>query len=111
MFSGSYHPDDVTFLLKPVRLEPTEVAEKERLIQSGLRHYSEMISRERLPSSAYLRVFHQALARQNARFARDLLTLARHIDAIRPEGVTLVSLARAGTPIGVLVGRALRRLL
>ena len=46
MFSGSYDPDDVTFLLKPVRLEPTAVAEKERLIQSGRRHYSEMISRE-----------------------------------------------------------------
>jgi hypothetical protein len=109
-FHGSYQADDVTFLLKPVRLAPTEIAEKERLIQSGRRHYSEMISPERLPSPAYLRIFHQALAREKQRFARDLLLLARHIAAIRPRGATLVSLARAGTPIGVLVAQILRRM-
>jgi hypothetical protein len=106
-FSGSYDPADVTFLLKPVRLAPTDVAEKERLIQSGRRHYSEMISAERLPSAAYLAVFHRALARVKARFARDVLALAARL-AERPGGVTLVSLARAGTPVGVLLARALR---
>ncbi len=107
MFSGSYHPDDVTFLLKPVRLAPTDVAEKERLIQSGRRHYSEMISAERLPSAAYLAVFHRALGRVKARLARDVLALAARL-AGRPGGVTLVSLARAGTPVGVLLARTLR---
>jgi hypothetical protein len=111
MFSGSYHPDDVTFLLKPVRLEPTEIGAKERLIQSGRRHYSEMISREALPSPAYLRVFHEALEREKSRFGRDLLILARQLATLRPGNVTVVSLARAGTPVGVLVTRALRRLL
>jgi hypothetical protein len=111
MFSGSYAKHDVTFLLKPVRLEPTPVAEKERLIQSGRRHYSEMISRESLPSAAYLRIFHETLAREKGRFARDLLHLARHIASVRDETVTLVSLARAGIPAGVLVGRVLRNLL
>lgn len=106
-FSGSYDPADVTFLLKPVRLVPTPVAEKERLIQSGRRHYSEMISAERLPSATYLDVFHRALARVKARFARDVLALAARL-AERPGGVTLVSLARAGTPVGVLLARALR---
>ena len=106
MFSGSYDPADVTFLLKPVRLAPTDVAEKERLIQSGRRHYSEMISAENLPSAAYLAVFHRALERVKARFARDVLTLAARL-AERPGGVTLVSLARAGTPVGVLLSRAL----
>ena len=110
-FSGSYNSEDVTFLLKPVRLEPTEVAEKERLIQSGRRHYSEMISRENLPSPPYLRVFHEAAAREKGRFARDLLTLARRIAADRPGRIAVASLARAGTPVGVLLGRTLRRLL
>ncbi|QDU19463.1 cysteine protease StiP family protein [Urbifossiella limnaea] len=105
-FSGSYDPADVTFLLKPVRLAPTPVAEKERLIQSGARHYSEMISAEKLPSAAYLEVFRRALARNKARFAADVLTLAARL-AERPGGVTLVSLARAGTPVGVLLARAL----
>ena len=50
MFSGSYLPEDVTFLLKPVHLESTDLVEKEQLIQSGQRHYSEMITREKLPS-------------------------------------------------------------
>jgi hypothetical protein len=107
VFSGSYLPADVAFLLKPVRLAPTGVAEKERLIQSGRRHYSEMISAEKLPSAAYLEVFHRALERVKARFAADVLALAARL-AERPGGVTLVSLARAGTPVGVLLARALR---
>ncbi|MCS7046621.1 MAG: cysteine protease StiP family protein, partial [Gemmataceae bacterium] len=111
MFSGSYDPSDVTFLLKPVRLEPLAVAEKERLIQSGRRHYSELISRESLPSPAYLRVFHEAVQRNQRRLARDLAVLARHLAAIRSGPITLVSLARAGTPIGVVLRRGLRRYL
>src|SRR4051794_4540118 len=109
MFSGSYQPEDVVFLLKPVRLEPTPVAEKERLIQSGRRHYSEMLSREHRPSPAYLRLFHDALVREKARFAGHLISLARLIAGRHPGPVTLVSLARAGTPVGVLLGRILRR--
>jgi hypothetical protein len=109
MFSGSYDRADVTFLLKPVHLEPTELAEKERLIQSGRRHYSEMIGHEQLPSPAYLRIFHEALERELARFAADVMTLALAIGEARPGPITLVSLARAGTPIGVLLGRALRQ--
>ena len=45
-FSGSYDASDVIFLLKPVTLEPTNVTLKEALIQSGARHYSEMLSPE-----------------------------------------------------------------
>jgi hypothetical protein len=108
MFSGSYLPDDVTFLLKRVRIEPTPIEEKEVLIQSGRRHYSEMISAESLPSPAYLRLFHESLQRQKGRFARHLLILAGLIASARPGSITLVSLARAGTPVGVLLTRILR---
>jgi hypothetical protein len=109
MFSGSYTLDDVVFLLKPIQIAPTPVAEKERLIQTGRRHYSEMISAEQPPSPAYLRVFHQALEQNKARLARDLIVLSRQIAAARRGPITLVSLARAGTPIGVLLTRTLRR--
>lgn len=109
MFSGSYDSDDVIFLLKPVRLALTPVAEKERLIQSGTRHYSEMLSRESLPSAEYLRLFHEALARHQVRFARDVIRLARRIAERPPGPITLVSLARAGTPIGALLKRVLQR--
>ncbi|MFM9962646.1 MAG: cysteine protease StiP family protein [Planctomycetaceae bacterium] len=109
MFSGSYDPDDVIFLLKPVQMTLTAIAEKERLIQSGTRHYSEMLSRESLPSAEYLRLFHEALARHQTRFARDVIRLARRIAERPPGPITLVSLARAGTPIGALLKRVLQR--
>ena len=43
-FSGSYQPDDVQFLLKPIAMEMTPVDLKEELIQSGKMHYSDMLS-------------------------------------------------------------------
>ncbi len=107
-FSGSYHPDDVTFLLRPIALAATDVVEKERLIRAG-RHYSEMIAPERPPDAAYLALYRAALRRNGARLSRDVATLAARI-AERATGgeVVLASLARAGTPIGVLLLRTLR---
>jgi hypothetical protein len=110
-FSGSYAPDDCTFLLKPVTLAPVEVEEKERLIQSGRRHYSEMLSVEPPPGAEYLRLYREALERNGARLAQDIVDLAAAL-AERAQGreLVIVSLARAGTPIGVLLRRALIRM-
>lgn len=107
-FSGSYHRDDVRFLLKPLELASfVDVPDKERLIQSGRRHYSEMLSRESLPSARYLDVFGQACAANLDRMARDCVTLAGLIARRRAGAITLVSLARAGTPVGVVLKRLL----
>lgn len=110
-FSGSYAGADVTFLLKPLPLADfvEDVGEKEKLIQSGRRHYSEMLSPERLPSPHYEAVFEQACAANGERMARDCLVLAGLIAARRSGPVTLVSLARGGTPIGVVLRRLLQR--
>lgn len=108
-FHGSYAPEDVTFLLKPAAVALTDVAEKEALIQSGARHYSEMLSEERLPDARYLALYEAALARNAGRLKADIAALAEAITA-RPETArtcTIVSLARAGTPIGVLLRREL----
>ena len=44
-FHGSYLPQQVQFLLKPISVETVvDTAHKEALIQSGRRHYSEMLS-------------------------------------------------------------------
>lgn len=110
-FHGSYAPEDVTFLLKPADVALTDVAEKETLIQSGARHYSEMLSEERLPDARYLALYEAALARNAGRLKRDIRALADAIIA-RPEtakSCTIISLARAGTPIGVLLRRELTR--
>lgn len=106
-FPGSYDPADCLFLLKPIAIAPTPIADKERLIQSGLRHYSEMISAEAAPGDAYTALFLELTARYQARLAQDILTLAELIRRRRPEPITVVSLARAGTPIGALLQRVL----
>lgn len=110
VFSGSYAPEDVRFLMARRALDWTGIEEKERLIQSGRRHYSEMLSREEPPPPELMDAYHRAMAREGPRLAREIEALAgalaeRHGD----RGVALVSLARAGTPIGVLLRRALSR--
>ncbi len=111
-FSGSYRPDDVTFLLKRLPTLPfVNVAQKEKLIQSGQRHYSEMLSPEALPSARYLAVFHSACEANRQQMARDCLTLAGLIAKRRSGPITLVSLVRAGTPVGVILKHLLNQVL
>ncbi len=108
-FTGSYNLDDVQFLLKPIAMQDTPVHIKEALIQSGKKHYSQMLTHESLPSENYLQLFYQALRLNQQRMAEHLLILAKRIVDTRPHGITLVSLARAGTPVGVLLKHVLKR--
>lgn len=111
-FSGSYARGDVLFLLKRVEIEPVSIAEKEHLIQSGAAHYSEMLSLEKSPGQQYLALFHRALE-QNAgllgsHIAALAHTLVEGMKVRHGREVVLVSLARAGTPVGVLLKRAIQ---
>ncbi|HNY30390.1 MAG TPA: tellurite-like stress resistance cysteine protease StiP [Fibrobacteria bacterium] len=108
-FSGSYRPEDCRFLLKVVDLAPVSVEEKERLIQSGARHYSQMISAESPPTERYQRLFLEAVEREGARLAAHLLLLARDMDERICGRIVVVSLARAGTPMGVILRRILTK--
>jgi hypothetical protein len=106
--SGSYLRDDVHFLLRSVDLETTDVEEKERLIQSGTKHYSEMISRESAPDQAHQSLFDRALEQNGARMAADVQALAHALARECDSGeIVLVSFVRAGLPLGVLLRRAL----
>ena len=108
-FPGSYRAGDVDFLLRRLQQQDfVDVAEKEALIQSGRRHYSQMLSPESAPSQRYMRLFDAACATNNPRMAQDCLRLAGLIAERRAQQVTIVSLARAGTPVGVVVTRLLR---
>lgn len=112
-FSGSYAPGDVEFLLKRVHLAATDVAEKESLIQSGQRHYSEMISDEARPDQVYMDIFRNSWERSRKRMADEVLAIAHAIrmdilSGVLPERISLCSLVRAGAPLGVLLTRALR---
>lgn len=106
-FPGSYAPDDVQFLMRKVTQDFLSVAEKERRLQAG-QHYSEMISREEPPSPAYIAQFDAMLASHGRRLAAEILGLANWLASHGPAPITLVSFARAGTPIGALLLRALR---
>lgn len=106
-FSGSYSPTDVKFLLKQMHIPTTDVDVKERLIQSGERHYSEMISRESAPGPEYLSIYQAALQAGKARLGADVASLAHALDLQLEGPITLVSLVRAGVPAGILLNRAL----
>lgn len=107
-FSGSYSSDDVVFLLQKLQLQPLSNEEKERLIQSGEKHYSQMIGNESLPSEQHLTLYRQALEQGGARFARETQALANRLMTDIAEPIILVSLVRAGVPLGVCLKRAIQ---
>ncbi|WP_318390064.1 cysteine protease StiP family protein [Enterobacter sp.] len=108
-FSGSYLPGDVEFLLKPIEMEMTPVDQKEALIQSGQKHYSDMLSQEPAPTRWHLDLFAHALDRGAVRLATEVMQIARELAGrFSGEPVVLASLVRAGVPLGVMLHQALR---
>ncbi|MBN3771550.1 cysteine protease StiP family protein [Burkholderia sp. Se-20378] len=106
--SGSYAPDDVHFLLRHVRMSVTDVEEKERLIQTNQKHYSEMIGLEQAPTDVHKRLYARALVQNGVRMASDVQSLAMALSgAYTGPDIALVSFVRAGLPLGVLLRRAL----
>jgi len=109
-YSGSYAPEDVSFLLRRLHISPTALPEREAAIQLQGRHYSEMIGPEDRPSRERLAVFRSCLEQNGMRFAADVVKLADLLVASATEGkLALVSLARAGTPVGILLRKAILR--
>ena len=114
-FSGSYTSDQVQLLLRLIDAQHTNVEEKERLIQTGQKHYSEMISLESAPSELHQQVYQQAVAEGLPRLAREIqalaLALQQHAkNTLENQPLVLVSLVRAGLPIGVMLQHALKDL-
>ncbi|MBR4501290.1 MAG: cysteine protease StiP family protein [Clostridia bacterium] len=108
MFS-TYRPEDVTILLKDItgQVEPLGTAEREKRIQAGV-HYSEMLPIEYTPSEEYLKLFFRAVDLYSGITARAVGNVAQKILRDKGRGAVLVSLARAGTPIGILIRRWLK---
>lgn len=103
---SSYSEDDVILLLKDITglVQPQPAEERERLIQQG-KHYSEMLPIEYVPTDAYMRVYKQALENYSGIVARAVGILADKIISVRGNDTVLVSLARAGIPVGILLKR------
>ncbi|GGK78684.1 phosphoribosyltransferase [Streptomyces flaveus] len=104
---SSYAPDEVGWLLQDlsdVTLEaPTE--EREEAIQSGGAHYAESLPVEYQPSDRYQELFRAALDTSAVRIAQAAGAVTETVLAERSPRPVLVSLARAGTPIGILMRR------
>ncbi|WP_328925491.1 phosphoribosyltransferase [Streptomyces sp. NBC_00190] len=104
---SSYAAEDVGWLLQDLsgaELEaPTE--EREEAIQAGGAHYAESLPVEYQPSPQYQNLYQSALTASAARIARAVGTVTETVLAERTPSPVLVSLARAGTPVGVLMRR------
>ena len=105
---GSYNPKDVIFLLKNLNglIAETDLETREKKIQSG-GHYSEMLPIEYEPTAGYLDLFHQTLQESASKVAEAVRVVSELILKRNGPKMVLVSLARAGTPIGVLIKRYL----
>jgi len=104
---GSYAPEDVIFLLRDIGNVFLEMdnEKREQLIQTGT-HYSEMLPMEYQPSKTYMDLFYKTLDANAERIAIAVGVVAEQIIKNRGlEKLILVSLARAGTPIGILIKR------
>ena len=102
---GSYPAEDVTFLVKDLGEVALErgTEDREQAIQAG-RHYAQMLPVEYRPDPSYVALFTAALERGAERLALAVGVVTELVLHERPDPV-LVSLARAGTPVGVLLRR------
>lgn len=100
----SYKPEDVTFLLTDLtgKLEPMTAEQREKNIQSG-EHYSSMLPAESVPSDEYMKVYRDLMRVSAKQNAYAIANLAHRIVKAHGQSVVLVSLARAGTPVGILL--------
>jgi len=122
----SYKENDVIFLLNDLTDIQNKIAmsieDKEKDIQAGKKHYSETIHIEEAPTQKYFDLFHQLLNNEEIiqDFVSDLNTIANKIignNKIRNQmnnlstedknEIVICSLARAGTPIGILLKRVI----
>ncbi len=106
----SYSEKDVIVLLKDItgRIQAKNALEREILIQSGV-HYSELLPVEYQPTEEYKKLYDEALCLHAEQTAKAAAVLAEKIWQEKAGDVTLVSLARAGTPIGILLKRYLEK--
>lgn len=106
---GSYSEEDVVFLLKDISKHIVEQdnEQRENIMQNG-GHYSEMLPIEYFPNEEYMDIFHKTLQDTKEKVARAAAQVGELIFKEKGEKTVIVSLARAGTPIGILIKRYLK---
>lgn len=102
---GSYAPDEVSWLLQDLGDADLEgrAEDRERAIQLEGANYAESLPIEYVPTDAYESLYRQALDRSARRVAEAVGIVTELVLRARGHNAVLVSLARAGTPVGVLM--------
>jgi hypothetical protein len=112
MSAWPYRPDDVTLLFTDMTgtVEPLPMKAVAALARStGGTGHRTVVPVEDPPSGAALTAFAELLATGTARTALLCCVLARRLMAVHPcDEIVIASIARAGTPVGVLLTRLLR---
>jgi hypothetical protein len=99
-FSGSYKKSDASFLLDPIVVERGE---------ARIEHAAQIAAHAPI-SAEYHRLFLAAIARNQHKLARDVAAAARYLAQTHAGEIVLASLVCAGTPLAVLIHRALTRM-
>lgn len=113
----SYKDSDATILLKDLTglMNELSAQAREALIQSGV-HYSEMLPQEKEPTDEYLQLYNRALESKALDIAKGIAKISEMAmlekgyikSGNRSDVPVLVSLARAGIPVGVLMKRYIK---
>lgn len=103
----SYVAADLRLLIGAARAPQVSLSEKEARIAAG-ESYGHFLTHEQAPTALQTATYHAALNRNGQAIASALLGLADQLAALG-QTVTLVSLARAGFPVGVVLHRLLLR--
>ena len=106
----SYSQNDVVVLLKDLtgKMKPLNAEEREKKIQSGV-HYRAMLPEEYRPDEAYMQLYTKALNEKKSVIAECIAKVAEEMYKNTVNGLApvIISLARAGIPVGILIKRYL----
>ena len=108
--NSSFLEEDVTLLLKDITglVDPLPTEEREKRIQSGT-HYSEMLPLEYRPTEDYIKIYEASLEIFGQNTADAIARVSNKIVRDKGRDAVIVSLARAGTPLGILIRRYIRK--
>lgn len=100
---------DCKLLLKDItgRISPMNAEERQKLLHNGV-HYCELLPEEYAPNAEYIKLYEDGLKTRSRQTALAVQSVSEQILKRMGRDVVLVSLARAGTPIGVLIKRYLK---
>lgn len=107
---SSYKESDVEILLKDISglIEPLPAEIREKNIQTGT-HYCEMLPLEYQPSEKYMNTYKFALEKYAKNTADAIAIMSEKIFKKKGKELVIVSLARAGIPIGILSKRYIEK--